>query len=240
MLERFAIVERTPIRPGSTVLEVGSGSHALTTVPLAFRVGSKGRVLAAERSRWANFRSVVRRSGMAVRIQPLACDARRLPLRRGAADVAVCVHGIRSLGTDASVVATIREMLRVAPRVVLAESLPRSTTRAQAAHLAMYNLREEVFWKAYGRRDDRHYLSVERLVRLVERARGVVESARILEVDLPHALAYFPRAIVESLPVGPARTTLLRRWDKYAEQLRVHGEDHPPVGLVVASRSRPG
>ncbi len=95
MLERFQLIESWEIPDGATVLEVGAGAHALATVPLAYRVGPRGRVIAAERARWSRFRSVVAASGLGRRVRPVACDARRLPLRDGAADLAVCVHGLR-------------------------------------------------------------------------------------------------------------------------------------------------
>jgi hypothetical protein len=173
---------------------------------------------------------------MADRVRPVAGDARRLPVRTDAVETAVCLHGIRSLGDDRDVVGVLREMLRVAPRIAIAETLPMAHTEAQGAHLSMYNLREEVLFASTGRRDDLPYRPLAQLVALVQDAGGVVEGAQTLEVDLPHALAYFPRALVESIPSIGRRGDLLARWDA-ANALRLqHGEDHPPAGIVVATR----
>ena len=130
----------------------------------------------------------------------------------------------------------LREMFRVAPRVFLSESLPMARNNAQRAHLAMYDLRERVFEAATGRKDDRHYRPLHELRSLVERAGGVVERSGTLDMDLPHALAYFPRELVESVPDEKGRAELLHRWDDAMSLLERHGEDHPPVGVILARR----
>ncbi len=237
VLERYQVLRHAALDPTSTVLEIGSGGHAISTIPLAFGVGPGGRVLAAERARWTQFLATVTASGMEDRVRPVACDARRLPLRDHAVDVATCVHGIRSLESEENMVHVFREMLRVAPRVFLAETLPIARNAAQRAHLAMYSLREEMFRATTGHPDDVQYLPLESLVRLVERAGGVVENAKTLDVDLPHALAYFPRTMVETVPDAPARESLQHRWDEANALRERHGTDHPPVGMITARRS---
>ncbi|HTS33454.1 MAG TPA: class I SAM-dependent methyltransferase [Thermoplasmata archaeon] len=237
MLERDAVLRRASLAAGSTVLEIGSGPHAIATVPLAYRAGRAGRLVAVELSRWGQFRGIVASGGMQDRIRPLVADARRLPLRGDSAELAVCLHGIRSLHGEEAMVRTFREMLRASPRIFLAESLPIARTEGQRAHLMMYELREDVFSSTMGSRDDLHYLPLDRLASLVESAGGVVEKTETLEVDLPHFLAYFPRSLVESIPQGTRREELLRRWDEADRVRRQYGEDHPPVGIVIARRS---
>jgi len=41
---------------------------------------------------------------------------------------------------------------------------------------------------------------------------------------------------VEAIPAGEVREDLLRRWDEAAENVGKYGEDHPPVGFVLAHR----
>lgn len=236
MLERLEVLRRAPPVDAVTVLEVGSGAHAISTIPLAYVVGPGGRVIAGERSRWGRFRAIVAGSGLGNRIHPVTCDALRLPLRDNSAGLAVCVHGLRSLQGQENSVRVFREMLRAAPRVFLAESLPIARTSAQKAHLAMYNLREDVFLAASGATDDLRYAPLERLVYLAEKAGGRVEAAETLEVDLPHFLARFPRTLVEGIRPGELRERLLKRWDEADGMLQRYGEDHPPVGIVVACR----
>lgn len=236
MLERFQILQSTTIAGGSRVLEVGTGGHAITTVPLAYCVGSQGRVVAVERERWTAFRQTVVTTGMQARILPVASDARHLPFLADSFTLSACVHGIRSLRSEANMVEIFREMLRVAPRALLAESLPLARTPAQRAHLAMYDLREEVFEATTGAKDDLHYLPRERLQAIVEQAGGAVEESRVLEVDLPHALAFLPREFVERVSEPHQRESLLRRWDAAEQLRREHGTDHPPVALIIAGR----
>ncbi len=134
-------------------------------------------------------------------------------------------------------VTIFQEMLRVAPRIVVAESLPIARTPAQRAHLAMYELREEAFREATGVADDLHYLALPELTSRVEVAGGRVEEVRTLELDLPHWLAHFPRTMLDEIREERRREGLQRRWDE-AEAMRFRsGEDHPPVDVLVASRS---
>jgi len=237
MTERYEVLRHAPVLDGATVLEVGSGAHAMSTVPLAWRAGKTGRVIAVERARWSQFRPIVAAVGLEDRVHPVAGDARRLPLRTNSADFAVCLHGVRSLRGEDNIVRVLREMLRVSPRVFVAESLPIARTGGQRAHLAMYNLREDVFSATNGIRDDLPYLPLDQLEALVVTAGGVVEQTESLEVDLPHFLAYFPRSLAAAVPNEDQRATLLKRWDEAEAMRQRYGEDHPPVGIVTASRA---
>lgn len=234
MVERYAVVEDSTALPGQSIVEIGSGGHALSTIPLAHRVGAIGRVTAVERERWDRFGELVLASGLGPRIHSVRADARRLPFSAGTFRLATCIHGVRSLGSDETCLQVFREMLRVADRLFIAETLPDGRTEAQRAHLRMYELREEVFLATTGRRDDVHYRGLDELTALVERAGGVVDFRRTLEVDLPHALAYFPRSMVEAVRDPSLRHRLAGRWDRAFEALRRYGEDHPPVGMVLA------
>ena len=236
MLERFLVLREARIAPGASILEVGAGPHAIATVPLAHLVGKDGRVVAVELTRWTHFREVVEAAGMSARVFPVKCDARSLPLRSNSLVVALCIHGIRSLGNDDSVVRVLREMLRVAATVFLAESLPEARSDPQRAHLAMYDLRSEVFAATTGRADDLPYRPLAALRGVVERAGGKVRASRVLDVDLPHALAHIPRTYVETIPDEGRRKNLLERWDRANHLAGIHGSDHPPVGVVEAAR----
>ena len=236
MLERFRVIREAHLQPGVRLLEVGAGSHAIATVPLAHEVGPRGLVVAVERARWTLFREIVGAAGVGDRIVPVASDARWLPFRPDALDLAVCIHGIRSLQSEKVMVRVFGEMLRVARRVCLAESLPLARNEAQRAHLAMYDLREEVFEAITGRRDDLRYLPLDQLERLVERAGGVIESTKTVDVDLPHALAFLPRSYVERVPDSRTRGDLLRRWEEARSLGERYGTDHPPVGFLIATR----
>lgn len=235
MLERFRVLRFAPLKEGMNVLEVGCGAHALTTVPLAYLVGETGRVVAIDRSRWRFFEEITSSAGVKHRIIPLKVDARELPFPFKAFDLAVLVHGIRSLKNEETMVKVMSEMFRVSERVFIAESLPIANNERQRAHLELYNLREEIFEALFGEKDDMNYPTLEKLHELVERAGGRITRSGTFEPKLPHYLAYIPREYVERIKDERKRAELLRRWDSAYEKWR-KGAEHSPVGWVLAEK----
>jgi len=238
MLERFRVLQHTPLKEGMNVLEIGCGAHALTTVPLAYLVGETGRVIAVDKSRWRFFEGVTSSAGVKHRIIPLKLDARELPFPFKAFDLAVLIHGIRSLKNEETMVKVILEMLRVAEKVFIAESLPIAKNERQKAHLELYNLREEIFEALFGERDDLHYPTLEKLQKLVEKAGGRVIESGTFEPKLPHYLAYIPREYVERIKDERKRAELLKRWEEAYERWK-KGAEHPPVGWLLIERPSP-
>jgi len=235
MLERFHILQFAPIKPGMNVLEVGSGAHAITTAPLAYSVGETGRVVAIDLSRWRFFEEITSSAGLRHRIIPLKVDARELPFPFRSFDLAVLIHGVRSLKSEETMVKVFTEMLRVAEKVFIAESLPIAKNPAQEAHLEMYNLREEIFEALFGEKDDLHYLPLERLKGLIEEAGGRIIESGVFEPNLPHYLAYIPRDYVAQIADKRKRAELLEKWDKAYEKWK-KGAEHPPVGWIIARK----
>ena len=80
------------------------------------------------------------------------------------------------------------------------------------------------------------YRSLEAIASLVDRAGGFAESSISVDVDLPHALAFFPRDVAERIVDPTDRARLVAQWDAANAALERYGEDHPPVGIV---RARP-
>lgn len=238
ILERYRVLAHAKLEEGMNVLEIGSGSHALATVPLAYMVGEKGRVVAVEIERWRYFPSIMRATGLWGRVIPLACDARRLPFPFDFFDVSLCVHGIRSMHNSSNIVQILREMLRVSRRIFVAESLPIAKTKAQAAHLEMYNLREEIFELVLGTKDDIHYLPFKKVSELVKKAGGRITNSKVLDIGLPHYLAFIPKDYVEKIKDKKKRKRLIKRWQVAYGKLMEHGEEHPPVAVLHAVRAR--
>lgn len=232
VVERFKVLLHASIEEGMNVLEVGAGAHAIATVPIAYLVGESGRVVAVERERWQFFEDILGSTELRRRVLPLKCDATQLPVPFECFSLAVLVHGVRSLHDEDTIVAVLRDMLRVAPRLFVAESLPSVRTGAQRAHLAMCNLREEIFEAVLGRKDDIHYLPLEKLASLAEKAGGNVVATEEIEVDQPHFLAFIPREYLGQIKDVERRQDLLRRWEVAYGVLRERGEEHPPVGIL--------
>ena len=210
----------------------GCGAHALTTVPLAYLVLEIGRVVAVDRARWCFFEEITDSAGLGHRVIPLKTNARELPFPFKAFDLAVLVHGVRSLKNEETMVRVFSEMLRVADRVFIAESLPIAKNERQRAHLELYNLREEIFEALFGEEDDLHYPTLGKLQELVEEAGGRVIESGTFKPGLPHYLAYIPREYVERIKEGKKRAELLERWDRAYEMWK-RGAEHPPVGWAV-------
>ncbi|MBU7044566.1 MAG: class I SAM-dependent methyltransferase [Theionarchaea archaeon] len=234
MIERFHVLRAVGIKEGNTVLEIGCGAHALTTVPLAYLLGPQGNLFTTDRERWTFFHSVVHASGLQDRIFPFQCTALTLPLPSQSVDCSVLIHGVRSLGDQSTMIGVFAEMLRVSPTVCVAETLPCAHTSAQRAHLDMYNLREELFQALSGRKDDVHYLPLDTLCTLMEKAGGTILSAEHHEMRFPHFLAYFPKEEILRITSRKKRRELLKEWKFAHENLLQYGEEHPPVGIVTA------
>jgi len=160
-------------------------------------------------------------------------DARELPFPFKAFNLAVLVHGIRSLKNEETIVKVISEILRVSERIFIAESLPIANNEGQRAHLELYNRRQEIFEALFGEKDDLHYFPLEKLEEFVERAGGSIVESGVFEPNLPHYLAYIPQEYVAQIKDEKKRTELLERWDRAYEKWR-NGAEHPPVGWLVA------
>ena len=234
ILERFAVLKHANIREGSSILEVGCGPHAIATIALAASVGENGRVVAVDTGRWKGFWKILEQSGLTSRVIPLQEDARKLAFPFSCFDLAVCIHGVRSFDSRESVVQAVKEMLRVARnRVFIAESSPIARNKAQEAHLAMYNLRRPTF-VALGHHEygDIHYFMPEELRTIAIEAGASKVEVRLIEVDMPHHLAFFPLDAITEIKDKTVRDELKRRWQKALEMLDEYGEEHPPVVLM--------
>ncbi|MFX1563140.1 MAG: hypothetical protein ACFFDP_07520, partial [Promethearchaeota archaeon] len=75
MVERFKVLQKSSIERGMNILEVGCGAHAITTVTLAYMVGSNGRVVAVDIGRWEHVEEILNLAGIRQRVFPLALDA---------------------------------------------------------------------------------------------------------------------------------------------------------------------
>jgi ubiquinone/menaquinone biosynthesis C-methylase UbiE len=235
LLERYKIVSKINIHASMNVLEIGCGPHAITTIVLAHFIRPNGRVIAVDRGRWKFVEELLTTTNLKQFVVPLKLDANNIPIPYKSFDLSVIIHGIRSMGDDKTLRTILQEMLRVSSRIALAESLPIAKTKAQEAHLEMYNLREEIFEAVYRRKDDRHYRTLSHLVEIVELAGGENIKSEIIDVDMPHFLATLPREYLEKIPERTIKIELAEKWDSAYQKIMKHGEEHPPVGIVQAA-----
>nr|ADQ54407.1 putative menaquione biosynthesis methyltransferase [uncultured marine crenarchaeote E37-7F] len=236
ILERFKILEYAQILEGSNILEIGCGSHAMATIPLAALVGEKGSVVALDLGRWGNFCEYLMQSGLSLRVLPIQVDARETSFPCSCFDLVTCIHGVRSFDSRESVVKAVKEMLRVTKnRIFIVESSPFVKTKAQKAHIAMYNLRHPTFTAlGRGHLGDLHYFTPEELQNIVLEAGASKVGLQIVDVDMPHHLAYFPFDEIKQIKNHIIREDLERKWRAALEMLDTYGEEHPPVIVITA------
>jgi len=239
--ERNLILKFANIVSGANVLEVGCGPQAIATIPLAFSVGDGGRVVALDKGRWGDFWKLIEVTGLESRVVPLQEDARKLPFPYSCFDLAVCVHGIRSFESREACVEAVREMLRVTEeRIFVAESSPIARNLAQKAHLAMYNLRRPMFLAVdHATAGDIPYFSQEDLEEIVRDAGAMKVEAKLVEVNMPHHLAWFPPDMLDKIKDKRKRENLKEKYVKAERMLQEYGEEHPPVIVINAWKKKP-
>lgn len=240
IIERHIVLKHTKLVSEANVLEIGCGPHAIATIPLASLVGEKGRVIALDLGRWGDFWKLIEACGLQKRVIPIQEDARSLPFLNSCFDSVVCIHGIRSFENREAVVAAVREMLRVSrEKIFLAESTPIARNMAQKAHLTMYNLRRPVFL-ALGQEveGDIPYFTPAEMENIVREAGAAKIEVKLIDVNMPHHLAWFPIETIEKIQNERTRDDLKQKWKEALKMLETHGEEHPPVVIVNAWKSR--
>lgn len=235
ILERYKVLKHANISTGDTVLEVGCGPHAMGTIPLAYVVGDFGQVVAVDIGRWDHFNDIVHTTPL-THITPVECDAVCLPFT-GGIDTAFILHALRSFRSEHTIVTIIKDMLRVSSSIFIAHTLPIAKTKAQKAHITMYNLRRDIFEAVTGKKDDLHYFPLEKVAEFVKKAGGVITSAYSIDIDLPHYLAYMPEEFINRIQDQSTKRALLKKWQKEKTNLIKYGEKHPPVGIVQAQKA---
>ena len=90
--------------------------------------------------------------------------------------------------------------------------------------------------KGLGHEDwgDLHYFSPEDIKGVIEEAGATDTDIKLVEVDMPHYLAYFPVGYIEKIIDEKIRDDLKERWTEALEMLEKHGEEHPPVIIINA------
>jgi ubiquinone/menaquinone biosynthesis C-methylase UbiE len=234
------ILKYAKIKSGANILEIGCGPQAIATIPLASLVGEKGRVVALDRGRWGDFCKLIGKSRVANRVIPIQEDARKLPFHDSSFELTVCIHGIRSFENRKACVETIEEMLRVTKdRIFIAESSPITRNMAQKAHIMMYNLRRRVFLAiGHPEAGDIPYFSQNELVEIVKEAGAMKTKTKLVEVKMPHHLAWFPPELFDRVKDEVKRESLREEYVKGEKMLEEHGEEHPPVIVIDAWKKR--
>jgi ubiquinone/menaquinone biosynthesis C-methylase UbiE len=113
-----AALDRTGIRPGETVIDIGCGCGA-TTIELARRVGEKGRVLGIDVSRPMLARARERTGAMA-NVTLVEADATTHPFEPGRADLLFSRLGVMFFADPPKAFANLRSALKPGGRLAFA------------------------------------------------------------------------------------------------------------------------
>jgi len=240
ILERFKIVKHARIAKGSIILEICCGPQAFSTMALAFAVGSTGKVTAMdnmanwtrENNPWnTRFLATLKGAKLDRRVDPLITDARKIPFPNDCFGLVTCIHGVRSFEDRNAIVVAMREMLRVTKkRIFVAETSPYAENKAQEAHLAMYNLRRPVFLAQDKKKvGDIHYLKEEELKDLAKKAGASKVKTKLVRVNQPHHLAFFPISVIDKVSDEKVKLKLKKKWFEAVKLLEKYGEEYPPV-----------
>jgi len=178
---------------------------------------------------WENFRVEMAALGLEGKTTGLRASAAWIPFRDGAFSLSVSNHALRNFEDGETIVGALREMERVTRRggrVVVAESLPLSKSKAQESHLLMYSFRTRFV------RGDNPYYAGEELVGMFEEAGLEVSRERVLNLEFSAAPPIF---ILDPARVEPGeRADVEAEYRAAMEMIRRHGESSPPVLLLEA------
>jgi len=230
--ERLALAEEIGVCEDDTVLDVGCGKGYLT-IALATRckdvcgldlMDGFGR-----RGWWADFRAEMGALGLGQNVRGARASAAEIPFRDGSFSLTASAHALRNFQGRETVVAALREMRRVTRgggRVVVAENLPVARTRAQEAHLRMFDCRVKHVM------GDRPLYTEEELVRMFEEAGMTPTRSEVLDFGLSAAPPMF--VLNEDSVPEEEREEAIGEYREAVDMIRLHGESSTPVLLLEA------
>jgi len=228
--ERRHLVEEMRLGHDGSVVEVACG-RGYTTIPLAERVAEVTSIdLMNGYGRtgwWGEFRSLMGFLGLLRKVSGIRSEASRMPLKDDSFPVAMSAHAMRNFPGRETIVAALREMRRITwsgGRVIIAENIPVTTTKAQEAHLMMFNLKTRL-------------LSGEKpLYTLSEYREMFVEAGlephdvRILNIEYSAT----PPIFIPDPDVLNRSEQVREEYENAVAMIREHGEVSPPVLFVEA------
>lgn len=229
--ERQQLIEEMQLASEDCVLEVACG-RGYTTIALANRVEKVSSIdLMNGYGRtgwWSEFRAVMDSLGLGIKVSGVRSDASCMPFRDGAFPVTLSAHAMRNFPDRETIVATLREMLRVTcsgGRVIIAENIPVTNRRSQEAHLRMYNLKTR-----FVRGDKPLYTKSEYLEMFGEAG---LELHHIEILDMEYS-ATPPIFIPDLDDLQKEKVEVREQYQQAVKMIREHGESSTSVLVVEA------
>lgn len=235
-MERLALAKELLLRNNDVVLDVGCGrgcfsiaaaklSKTVVGLDLMNGVGRHGW--------WTNFRTSMHELDLYGRVLGAKADARSIPFKESSFTVAAAVHSIRNFHDKNSIEKTLEEMKRVVVKggsVIVVESLPTARTKAQEAHLQMFQCKVKY---SPGELD---YLEGGELLEMFQKAGFREIESKKLDYNLSAApplfcLDYHVSSLNES-----ERDNARKAYEKAIKAVKEWGEASPPAMLVKATK----
>jgi ubiquinone/menaquinone biosynthesis C-methylase UbiE len=235
-MERLALAKDMLLQNNDVVLDVGCGrgyfsiaaaklSKSVVGLDLMNGVGRHGW--------WTNFGISMHELDLCGRVLGIKADAGSIPFKESSFTVVAAVHSIRNFQNRNSIEKALEEMKRVVVKggsVIVAESLPAARTKAQEAHLQMFQC------KVKYSSGELNYLEEGELLEMLQKVGFREIESKKLDYNLSAApplfcLDYHVSSLNES-----ERDNARKAYEKAIKAVKEWGEASPPAMLVKATK----
>jgi len=231
--ERLALAKKMQIAADDNVLDVGCGRGYFTAATALHCKSVVGLDLMngfGRRGWWQKFKLAMRELYLYKRVIGVKGNVIKMPFRDETFSVTVSVHAIRNFLDVKIIQDAFKEMKRVTQkggRVIVVESLPSATNKAQEAHLKMFSCKV----KYTG--GDMSFFTKGQLTSLLENAGLQKFSLKTFNFNLSAAPPFF-FLNTSTLP-EEQRAEAAREYNEAVEAVRRWGEASPPALFVEAT-----
>jgi cyclopropane fatty-acyl-phospholipid synthase-like methyltransferase len=236
-MERMFLVRDIGLEKDDIVLDVGCGRGYFTAAAANRSKRAVGLDAMDGMSRqgwWKNFKESMSELKLTHKIQSLKAYAQFIPLKDNSIDKAVTVHAIRNFGNKQTIQNALHEMNRLLSKegeMILVENVPIARSKAQEAHLAMYEC------KCNYSSGDVYYFSQEELLEMFGSA-GLKEiSVEVVDYNLSATppIFYLDTSRLDKDQMEKAQEEHAAAVD----MIRKHGETSPSAIIIkVAKKPR--
>lgn len=231
--ERLMLADRMGLDQDDCVLDVGCG-RGFFTIAAAYKAGfvtgldimnGLGRI-----GWWQRFKLTMKKLRLCSKVVGVKGNASRMPFKDRTFSVVSSVHAIRNFQDAATIQDAFGEMGRVVRkggRVIIVETLPIAKTKAQEAHIKMFNCKVK-----YGG-GELPYLSEEELANILKNTCLRTSKTEIFDFNLSAAPPFFPLNI-SRLP-AKQKQEAAKEYSEAAKAIMKHGETSPPTLAIEAT-----
>lgn len=233
-MERTALAREMRLQKDDLILDVGCGRGYFSVAAAKFSRFVVGLDLMNEYGRrgwWKNFRMTMHELNLLGKVTGVRSDATFIPFKNSSFTSAVSVHSARNFPSKQSIEKAIGEMKRVVAEngnVIVVESLPVARTKAQEAHLQMFECKVKYVSQ------ELNYFPAEEWINMFRKVEFKTIEVRQLDYNLSAAPPLFYLDI-SSLPQNE-RENAKETYDKAVDMIRKYGEASPPAILIKATK----